>query len=162
MRLLGALLVCLVAPAQVRERGTTETREETIRDILEKFNPAYQQKDVEAICWDQYRDDFLYNAFSRPMPASTWEVNKIVTSPEMPWAHTKSAYRGRRKGREVGAELYQLFILQKSAASSSTKAKSTAPTQTDWKIVAIDYSFHVQPLNPQARPDQPQGTQPRQ
>lgn len=173
------LILALAAAAQVREKETSETREEKVRDILEKFNLAYQQKDVDALAkfvspdltafargsafpsWEQYRDDFLSNAFSHPMPASTWEIEKIVTSPEMAWAYTKSSYKGRRQGQQVEADLYQLFVLQKIAASSTAKSKSSAASQPDWKIAVIDYSFHAQPLSPQAQPNaQPQATQP--
>ena len=172
------LLLCsLTLCGQVREKETAETREEKIRDLLEKFNEAYQQKNVESLAtffapdmagfaggktfsnWEQYRDDFLYPTFSRNLPPSTWEVEKIVTSPEMAWGYTKTSYKSRRQGQPVEADLYQVFVMQKPGTVAAPKTKSTAPASGDWKIVLIDYSLHAEPLNQQAQPNaQPQGS----
>jgi ketosteroid isomerase-like protein len=172
------LLLCsLTLCGQVREKETAETREEKVRDLLEKFNEAYQQKNMDSLAtfvasdltgfaagktfssWEQYRDNVLYPAFSRNLPPSTWEVEKIVTSPEMAWAYTKTSYKSRRQGQPVEADLYQVFVLQKSAAALATKNKPSAPPSGDWKIVLIDYTFHAEPLNQQAQPNaQPQGS----
>jgi ketosteroid isomerase-like protein len=166
---------------QVRERETAETREEKVRDLLEKFNQAYQQKNVESLAtfvapdmtgfaggkkfgsWEEYRDNFLYPTFSRSMPPSTWDIEKIVTAPEMAWAYTKTSYKARRQGQQVEADLYQAFVLQKLAAGGTSKSKPTSSAPADWKIVLIDYSFHAAPLNQAAQPNsEPQapGTQP--
>lgn len=180
-RICAAALVLLSAvalSAQVREKETAETREEKIRDLLEKFNQAYQQKDVESLAqfvaanmtgfaggktfasWEEYRDNFLYPTFSRNLPASTWDIEKIVTSPDMAWAYTKTSYKARRQGQPVEADLYQVFIVQKLAATASAKSKSAAPSPADWKIVLVDYSFHAEPLN-QSQPNSQQRPQPQ-
>jgi len=173
------LLFSLTLVSQVREKETAETRQEKVRDLLEKFNQAYQQKNVEALAqfvaadmtgfaggktfsnWEEYRDNFLYPTFSRNLPPSTWEVEKIMTVPEMAWAYTKTSYKSRRQGQAVEADLYQVFVLQKLASASAAKSKSAAPPSADWKIVLVDYSFHAEPLNQPAQPNvQPQGSQP--
>lgn len=171
------LLLCnLAVSGQVREKETAETRDEQIRDLLEKFNEAYQQKNVESLAtlftsemigfaagktfgsWEQYRDNFLYPTFARNLPPSTWEVEKIVTSPEMAWAYTKTSYKSRRQGQAVEADLYQVFVMQKAAAATAAKSKPTTSASSGWKIVLIDYSFHAEPLNQQSQPNaQPQG-----
>jgi ketosteroid isomerase-like protein len=161
-------LVCLPSVAQVREKQTPETREQEVRDVLSKFNLSYQEKDIDSLAafvtpgliafasgqlfpsWEAYRDNFLQTAFSRRMPPATWEIVKITTSPEMAWAYTKTSFKARRQGQAVTADLYQLFILQKGQASASKAKTSGVP---DWKIVAIDYSFHAEPLNQQPGPE---------
>ena len=173
------LLSCLILSAQVREKETAETRQEKVRDLLEKFNQAYQGKNVESLAqfvapdmtgfaggktfssWEEYRDNFLYPTFSRNLPPSTWEVEKIVTAPEMAWAYTKTSYKARRQGQPVEADLYQVFILQKLGPQSTAKSKPAAPASADWKIVLVDYTLHAEPLNQQAQPNaKPQGSQP--
>ena len=175
----GLLLACVSLAAQVREKETSQTREEKVRDTLEKFNLASQQKDSDTVAklvtsdvtvfaggkaftsWEDYRDNFLNAAFSRPMPPSTWEVQKMVTAPDMAWAYTKTHYNIRRQGQPVEADLYQVFVLQKTAAPTSAKA-STSSAQSDWRIALIDYTFHRESLAPQLRPDSPhQGSQPK-
>ena len=168
--LLGTVIA---SAAQVREKETASTREQEVRDLIEKFNLDYQQKDTQAISsivssdlkafaggrafasWVDYRDGFLSTAFSRRLPASTWEIEKVVTAPEMAWAYTKTTYTARLKGQPVEADLYQLFVLQKLPGQSNTVAKSSSTTspQTDWKIVVIDYSFHREGLGQQGQPD---------
>lgn len=175
------LLYSLVLCGQVREKETAETREEKVRDLLEKFNEAYQQRNMDSLAtlvtpdltgfaagktfssWEQYRDNVLYPAFSRNLPPSTWEVEKIVTSPEMAWAYTKTSYKSRRQGQPVEADLYQVFVMQKPMAITATQAKAAAPASGDWRIVLIDYTFHAEPLNQPAQPNAPpqaSGTQP--
>jgi len=167
--LLGLLLTCISMPAQVRERETPQTREQKVRAILERFNLASQQKDSDALSklvttdvtafaggkpftsWQDYRDIFLSAAFARPMPPSTWEVEKVVTTPEMGWAYTKTHYNARRQGQAVQADLFQVFVLQKSPPAAGAKAG-----ESDWKIALIDYTFHREPLAGQLRPDSPQ------
>jgi len=176
------LLVSLFASPQVREKETASTREQEVRDLIETFNLDYQQKDTQAISgivspdlkafaggrafasWADYRDGFLSPAFSRRLPASTWQIEKIATAPEMAWAYTKTTYTARLQRQQVEADLYQLFVLQKLPPQSNAMAKSSssAGAQTDWKIVVIDYSFHREGLGQQAQPDAPQaGVQPK-
>ena len=168
-----ALLSSIVATAQVREKATPATREQEVRDLLEKYNLAYQQKDVEAISklaaedltaiaagkvfksWEEYRDNFLSVAFARAMPASTWEVKKVVTSPEMAWAYTRTEYQVKRQGQQVEADLYQVFVLQRPGETAGKSTVSSAAPQ--WKIEAIDSSFHAVGANQQST-----GAQPRQ
>ena len=180
-RLCAVLLILMAAfiPAvsQVREKETVETREEKIRDLLEEFNQAYQRKDVEGLSqlvapdmtglaagktfstWNDFRDKMLQTAFSRQMPPSTWEVEKIVTTPEMAWAYTKTMYKSRRKGQPVQADLYQVFVLQKLAPSAVAKSKSVTLPSSDWKIVLIDYTFHAELLNQPQPSNDSQGAQ---
>ena len=167
------LLSGIVATAQVREKATPATREQQVRDLLEKYNLAYQQKDVEAISklaapdltaiaagkvfnsWEEYRDSFLSVAFGRTMPASTWEIERVVTSPEIAWAYTRTQYQVKRQGQQAEADLYQLFILQKSGETAGkSRTSSLAP---EWKIEVIDFSFHAVGPNQQSS-----GAQPRQ
>ncbi|MBV9074842.1 MAG: nuclear transport factor 2 family protein [Acidobacteria bacterium] len=185
-RLVGTTLLLFLACAaysQVREKDTPDTREQKVRDLLEKFNQAYQQKDMESLAlyvspeltgfaggraflsWQDYRDTFLSRIFSRNMPPSTWEIEKIVTSPDMAWAYTKTNYKARRQGQPVEADLYQVFVLQKLAPQKAAIAKPAAPAASDWKIVLIDYTFHAEPLNQPQQPGTQQpnnpGTQPQ-
>jgi ketosteroid isomerase-like protein len=182
-RICAALLLLLsaVSFAQVREKDTAETREEKVRDLLEKFNEAYRQKDANALAeyvtadltgfaggktftsWNDYRDTVLSKIFSRNMPPSTWEIEKIVTTPEMAWAYTKTNYRARRQGQPVEADLYQVFVMQKLSAQSGGKSMPMGSNGNDWKIVVIDNSFHAAAVNraqPGAQDNQPQS--PRQ
>jgi hypothetical protein len=89
------------------------------------------------------------------MPASTWEVKKVVTSPEMAWAYTRTEYQVKRQGQQVEADLYQVFVLQRPAETSGKSTVSSAAPQ--WKIEAIDSSFHAVGANQQST-----GAQPRQ
>ena len=180
--LIFVVLAGAFASSQVREKETASTREQEVRDLIEKFNLDYQQKDTQAISgivssdlkafaggrvfasWTEFRDGLLTTAFSRRLPASTWEIEKIATAPEMAWAYTKTTYTARFQGQPVEADLYQLFVLQKLPVQSNAVAKSSSSTsaQTDWKIVVIDNSFHREGLGQQAQPDPSQaGTQPR-
>lgn len=176
---MGLLLACLSLMAQVREKETPQTREEKVRDVLEKFNLAYQERDANALShlvtpglavfaggkaftsWEDYRDNFLNATFTRPMPPSTWEVEKVVTSPEMAWAYTKTHYTMHRQAQTVQADLYQVFVLQKGASSPTTRTTASG-AQADWKIAVIDYSFHRDTPASQMRPENPpQGSQPQ-
>jgi hypothetical protein len=180
--LIFVVLAGAFASSQVREKETSSTREQEVRDLIEKFNLDYQQKDPQAISgivspdlrafvggrvfasWGEFRDGFLTAAFSRRLPASTWEIEKIATAPEMAWAYTKTTYTARLEGQPVEADLYQLFVLQKLPAQSNAVAKSSSSinAQTNWKIVVIDNSFHREGLGQQMRPDAPQaGAQPK-
>jgi ketosteroid isomerase-like protein len=161
-RFCGTFLLALStfsAFAQVREQETRETREEKVRDLLERFNAAYQQKDVDSLSqfvsqdliafaggknfagWEDYRDKLLHTIFVRQMPPSTWEIEKIVTTPEMAWAFTKTMFKARRQGQQIQADLYQVFVVQKRSAQNAAKSKTTQPASPDWKIVLIDYTF---------------------
>ena len=172
------LLLCSLAVfGQVREKETAGTREQQIRDLLEKFNEAYQQKNMDSLAtlvapdmtgfaggknfssWEQYRDNFLAGAFARNLPPSTWDVEKIVTSPDMAWAYTKTSYKAHRQGQAVEADLYQVFVMQKPAPTSVAKAKPATPSSA-WKIVLIDYSFHAEPLAQPPSPPQGPAAQP--
>lgn len=180
--LIAMLFVSALTSSQVREKETAATREQEVRDIVEKFNLEYQQKDIEAMSsivtpdlkafaggrvfgsWTDYRDGFLSTAFKRRLPASTWEIDKVATTPEMAWAYTKTTYTARFQRQQVEADLYQLFVLQKLPAQSSAVAKSSsaAGLATDWKIVVIDYSFHREAPAQQTQPEAPQaGSQPK-
>lgn len=180
--LIFMLLVSALASPQVREKETAATREQEVRDLVEKFNLDYQQKDLQAISgivvpdlrafaggrvfanWVDYRDGFLAAAFSRHLPASTWEIEKVATTTEMAWAYTKTTYTARRQGQQIEADLYQLFVLQKlpAQANAGAKSSSSAGAQTDWKIVVIDYSFHREGPAQQTQPDSSQaGSQPK-
>ena len=178
--LIFLLLVTQFAFPQVREKDTTSTREQEIRDLIEKFNLEYQQKDTQAISgmvspdlrafaggrafasWAEYRDEFLSTAFSRRLPASTWQIEKIATAPEMAWAYTKTTYTARLQKQPVEADLYQLFVLQKMPAQSNAATKSSSSAPADWKIVVIAYSFHREGLSQQAQPNPSQaGSQPK-
>ena len=175
----GLLLACVSLAAQVGEKETSQTREEKVRDTLEKFNVASQQKDSDTVAklvtsdvtvfaggkaftsWQDYRDNFLNAAFSRNMPPSTWDVQKVVTAPDMAWAYTKTHYNIRRQGQPVEADLYQVFVLQKTPAATGGKAGASS-AQSDWRIALIDYTFHREALTPPLRPDSPQqGYQPK-
>ena len=178
-----AVLLCLLSvrlAAQVREKETAETREEKVRDLLERFNQAYQQKDIEGLAqfvspevtgfaggknftsWQDFHDKFLQNVFARQMPPSTWEIEKIVTTPDMAWAYTKTSYKARRQGQQIQADLYQVFVVQKlTQAASAVKSKSTETAASDWKIVLIDYTLEREPLAQPAQPNsEQQGSQP--
>ena len=177
-RLCVALLIFLSSMslvAQVHEKETAETREEKVRDLLERFNQAYQQKSVDALSqfvaddliafaagktfssWEEFRDKLLNTTFTRQMPPSTWEVEKIVTTPEMAWAYTKTTFKARRQGQPIEADLYQVFVMQKLAPPSTVKSKSAPTAAPDWKIVLIDYTLHAEPLN---QPSTPSATPP--
>ena len=177
--LIFLLLGSVLASAQVREKETAATREQEVRDLVEKFNLGYQQKDTQAISgivspdlkafaggrvfasWSDFRDSFLSTAFSRRLPASTWEIEKIATAPEMAWAYTKTTYTARLQRQQVEADLYQLFVLQKLPAAA-TISRSSIGVSTDWKIVVIDYSFHREGLGQQMQPDaSTTGSQPK-
>lgn len=163
--------------AQVREKETAETREEKVRDLLERFNQAYQQKDIEGLAqfvspgltgfaggknftsWQEFHDKILQTIFARQMPPSTWEIEKIVTTPEMAWAYTKTAFKTRRQGQPMQADLYQVFVVQKMAANES-KSKSRETTSSDWKIVLIDYTLEREPQPQTVQPTPQQGAQP--
>jgi len=182
LRLCAALLALLSfasAFPQVREKETAETREEKVRDLLERFNAAYQQKDVDTLgqfvspdltgfaggknfsSWDDFRGKLLQTIFARQMPPSTWQIEKIVTTPEMAWAYTKTSFKTRRQGQPIQADLYQVFILQKLAGSSAAKSKSSEVASSDWKIVLIDYTLEREPLGQATQPStEPQGSQP--
>jgi ketosteroid isomerase-like protein len=171
---LSSLSVC----AQVREKETAETREEKIRDLLERFNTAYQQKDVEALSqfvspdligfaggknfssWEEFRDNLLHTIFVRQMPPSTWEIEKIVTAPEMAWAFTKTMFKARRQGQQIQADLYQVFVVQKLSTQNAVRSKSTEPASPDWKIVLIDYTFEREAPPQTTQPNPDQGSQP--
>jgi ketosteroid isomerase-like protein len=180
-RLCATVLVTLSSLwlfAQVREKETAETREEKIRDLLERFNAAYQQKDVDTLSqfvspdliafaggknfasWEDYRDKLLHTIFARQMPPSTWEIEKIVTTPEMAWAFTKTTFKARRQGQQIQADLYQVFVVQKLSAQNATKSKSTEPASPDWKIALIDYTFEREAPAQTAQPTPEQGLQP--
>ena len=164
------LLLGVVATAQVREKATPATREQEVRDLLEKYNLAYQQKDVEAISklvatdltafaagkvfksWEEYRDNFLHAALARTMPASTWGIEKVVTSPEMAWAYTRTEYQVKRQGQQIEADLYQVFIVQKPGEAGKSKTRSAMP---EWKIEVIDSTFHAAGPNQQSDGAQP-------
>lgn len=160
--------------AQVREKETAETREEKVRDLLERFNQAYQQKDIEGLeqfvssnltgfaggknftSWQEFHDKILQTIFARQMPPSTWEIEKIVTTPEMAWAYTKTAFKTRRQGLPIQADLYQVFVVQKLAAASASKSKSSEASTFDWKIVLIDYTLEREPQAQTTQPNTPQ------
>jgi ketosteroid isomerase-like protein len=162
----------------VREKETAETREEKIRDLLERFNAAYQQKDVDTLSqfvspdlvgftggkkfssWDEFRKNLLHTIFARQMPPSTWEIEKVVTAPEMAWAFTKTMFKARRQGQQIQADLYQVFVVQKLSAQNAAKSKSTQPDSPDWKIVLIDYTFEREAPPQIAQPTPEQGAQP--
>ena len=173
-RLCAAFLILIVpAVSQVREKETAETREEKVRDLLERFNQAYQQKDIEGLAhfvssgltgfaggknftsWQEFHDKVLQTIFARQMPPSTWEIEKIVTTPEMAWAYTKTAFKTRRQGQQIQADLYQVFVVQKLAAADASN--STERSSSDWKIVLIDYTLEREP---QAQTEQPSATEP--
>lgn len=180
-RLCGTFLLVLSTFslfAQVREQETRETREEKVRDLLERFNAAYQQRDVDTLSqfvspdliafaggknfasWEDYRDQLLHTFFARQMPPSTWEIEKIVTTPEMAWAFTKTMFKARRQGQQIQADLYQVFVVQKLSAQSAAKSKSGLPASPDWKIVLIDYTFEREAPPQSAQPTPEQSTQP--
>lgn len=177
-RLCAVLLVLLSGVslfAQVREKETAETREEKIRDLLERFNAAFQQKDVDTLSqfvspkligfaggknfssWEEFRNNLLHTIFARQMPPSTWEIEKIVTAPEMAWAFTKTMFKARRQGQQIQADLYQVFVVQKLTAQNAASSK---PALRDWKIVLIDYTFEREAPPQLAQPTPEQGAQP--
>ena len=177
-----AVFACVVVSAQVREMETPQTREQQVRDLIERFNLAYEQKDVQSISglvvsdltafaagrvfsnWDDYNNNFLQTAFSRHMPASTWQIEKVVTVPEMAWAYTKTTYTLRRQNQQIQADLYQLFVLRKTSTKTPqlAKSKSSNSTESSWKIAVIDYTFHREEPNNQNQPDTSKpGSQPK-
>ncbi len=167
LSIFAVLTASMFSAAQVREKETPQSRGQKVRDLLEKFNLAYQQKDTDTVTSfaapdivvfgggnifsgrDDFRDSFLAKAFAKPLPPSTWEIEKVVATPEMAWAYTKSIYKSRRQGQQIEADLYQLFVLQKSPKASNSA------DDLGWRIVALDFSFHREVLNPQAQPDDP-------
>jgi ketosteroid isomerase-like protein len=174
------LMAAIPAVSQVREKETAETREEKVRDLLERFNQAYQQKDIEGLAqfvspgftgfaggrnftsWQGFHDEILQTIFSRQMPPSTWEIEKIVTTPDMAWAYTKTAFKTRRQGQPIQADLYQVFVVQKLSAANASKSKSIEATSSDWKIVLIDYTLEREPQAQTMQPNTPQQeSQPR-
>jgi ketosteroid isomerase-like protein len=162
----------------VREKETAETRDEKIRDLLERFNAAYQQKDVDTLSqfvapdligfaggknfssWEEFRNNLLHTIFARQMPPSTWEIEKIVTAPEMAWAFTKTMFKARRQGQQIQADLYQVFVVQKLSAQNAAGSKSIKTASPDWKIVLIDYTFEREAPPQAAQPTPEQGAQP--
>ena len=180
--MLIVLALCsLAAYAQVREMETAQTREQEVRAVIEKFNLAYEQKDLQSMSdlvrpdltafaggqtyasWSDYSGNFLRAAFSRHLPGSTWEIKKVVTAPEMAWAYTKTTYAVRRQGQQIQAELYQLFVVQKeSSASHAAKSKPVEAANPAWKIAVIDYTLHREPQAAQPQPENSQsGSQPK-
>ena len=162
-----ALLLCVTAAAQVREKETPELRQKQVRQLLEEFNAAFEQRDVEAIShivssdltvvaggetvqsWTAYRDNVLYKTFSKPAPTSTWEIESLTATPEMAWALTKTTVERNRDGAPE-FNLYTTYVLEKRAESAEIEAasgsvdkqsaKTTVATAPSWRIVFMHSS----------------------
>ena len=158
----------VAALAQVRELETPQSRDQAVRDLVEKFNVAYEQKDAQSISslvssdltafaggrafasWDDYNQNFLKTVFSRHMPTSTWQIEKVVTAPEMAWAYTKTTFTVSRQARQIQADLYQLFVLRKTSSKTQlAKSNTSSAPDSSWKIAVIDYTFHREQPNAQ-------------
>lgn len=89
--------------------------------------------------WADFRDNHLVPEMKEPVPPSKAELVRLVATPQMGWGYTKTTLTLTRKGGEkVEATLWSVYVVEKRAE--------------DWKIVVLDWSFHVPRPSPQAKP----------
>lgn len=116
------------------------------QDALADRNIAHVQKavgnDVVSIengsrreGWEEFRDRRLMTEFSRPAPATRWEIVKLNASADLAWAYTRSVLASPRKGDTV---LWTVFVLERRGK--------------EWKIVLVDRcSSHSVPPAPKSK-----------
>ena len=122
--------------------------EAEVRTVVEQFEQGLVQRDLTQIeplmaadmvafenghrndGWQDFRDNHLVPEMKEPAPPSKTEVIRVVVTPQMGWAYTRTDLTLTRKsGEKVEARLWTVYVLEKRGEQ--------------WKIVVLDWSFYV-------------------
>ena len=60
--------------------------------------------------WQEFNDQALTPLADKPSPTNTWEIDKLVVSPEMAWAYTTTT---RHLSDQTDAVVWMTFILER-------------------------------------------------
>lgn len=151
-RLTLAIGLFLVACAQAQP-----TPEQEVRSIVQSFEQALKERDLARIenlvaedmvalengyrndGWKDFRDNHLIPEMKEPAPPSRTEVIKVVATPQMGWAYSRTDLTLTRKGGEkMEALLWSVYVLEKRDGQ--------------WKVVLLDWSMHVPRAGGKATP----------
>ena len=142
----------LVACAQAQQ-----TDEQEVRTVVASFEQALKERDLAKIeslvaedmaafenghrndGWKDFRDNHLVPEMKEPAPPSRAEIVKLVATPQMGWAYSRTDLTLTRKtGEKVEALLWSVYVLEKRGGQ--------------WKIVLLDWSLHVPRLGAKGTP----------
>jgi ketosteroid isomerase-like protein len=133
------------------------TAEQEIRDIVQSFEQALKERDLARIenlvaedmvalengyrndGWKDFRDNHLIPEMKEPAAPSRAKIVKVVATPQMGWAYSRTDLTLTRKsGGKVEALLWSVYVLEKRGGQ--------------WKIVLLDWSLHVPRLGARGTP----------
>ncbi len=146
------LLLLALAAAQ----APAAPPEASVRSVIEQFEQGLAARDLAKIDplmaedmvafenghrndgWADFRDHHLVPEMKEPMPPFKTELVRVVATPQMGWGYAKTTMTLTRKdGSKVEATLWSVYVVEKRGEN--------------WKIVVLDWSFHVPRPSPPAK-----------
>jgi uncharacterized protein (TIGR02246 family) len=140
---LGLWLFSAAASAE-EPRPTPPDREATA--TISRFERALQARNLEAIAalvaddivvfenghrndgWSDFRDNHLVPEMKEPAPPMTSQVIKVVASPTMAWAYTRTdMFAGGKGSQKPTHVLWSVYVLERRDG--------------DWRITMLDWSI---------------------
>jgi len=156
MRVLGLAFTMLLAVSSVAAQSPAAAPEANVRRVIEQFEQGLAERNLAKIeplmaadmvafenghrndTWEDFRDHHLVPEMKEPSPPMKSEAIRITATPSMGWGYTKTTMTLTQKGGEkVEATLWSVYVVEKRGE--------------DWKIVVLDWSFHVPRPSPPAK-----------
>ncbi len=156
MRVLGLVFTALLLLSPAAAQSAATSPEANVRRVIEQFEQGVAARDLSKIeplmaadlvafenghrndGWADFRDHHLVPEMKEPMPPARTEVLRVTATPHMGWGYTRTTMTlTRRDGSKVEATLWSVYVVEKRAE--------------EWKIVVLDWSFHVPRPSPSAK-----------
>ena len=157
MRLLALVSAAFIAIGSAAAQAPAASPEASVRSVIEQFEQGLAARDLSKIeplmaadlvafenghrndGWVDFRDHHLVPEMKEPMPPSKAELVRLVATPQMGWGYTRTTMTLTRKdGSKVEVTLWSVYVVEKRAE--------------EWKIVVLDWSFHVPRPSSPAKP----------
>ena len=123
--------------------------EAKIRELLQTFNVDIETRDFASLAklaipdvtvmwygekysnWQEFSDQVLTPLTDKPSPTNTWQIDKLVVTPEMAWGYTTTTRH--LSGDQGDAVVWMTFVLERYNSAGKPSASTG-----DWKITYIE------------------------
>jgi ketosteroid isomerase-like protein len=138
--------ICLFAGAGWSQESPATPAEQEAAATIARFERALQGRDVPGIAevvaddivvfenghrndgWSDFRDNHLIPEMKEAAPPMKSQLLKVVASPAMAWAYTRTdIFQAREGGQKATHRLWSVYILEKREGT--------------WKITMLDWSI---------------------
>lgn len=145
-RSIVALGICGFAAAGRGEESAATPADQEVTATIARLERALQARNVPAIAevvaddivvfenghrndgWSDFRDNHLVPEMKDPPPLMSSRLIKVMTTPTMAWAYTRTdMFAGRKGAQKASHLLWSVYVLE--------KRKGT------WKITMLDWSI---------------------